>query len=86
MIYSKIWKVFLVLNLNNSVADPGFPRGGANPKGAPTYYLTNFPGPENCTKLKKFWPGRGHTSLASPRSATAANQSFLPVVSYFKGI
>ena len=26
-----------------TVADPGFPRGGgANPKGAPTYYLANF--------------------------------------------
>ena len=27
----------------NPVADPGFPRGGgANPKGAQTYYLANF--------------------------------------------
>ena len=24
------------------MANPGFPRGGANPKGAPTYYLTIF--------------------------------------------
>ena len=33
-----------VLQTNQSVADPGFPRrGGANPKGgAPTYYLANF--------------------------------------------
>ena len=34
--------------------DPGFPRGGANPKRA-----TNFP--ENCIKIKKIGPGRGNT-------------------------
>ena len=28
---------------SSSVADPGFPKGGgANPRGAPTYYLANF--------------------------------------------
>ena len=26
-----------------AMADPGFPRRGANPYGASTYYLTNFP-------------------------------------------
>ena len=35
---------FVVLGMGLAVADPGFPRGGgANPRGAPTYYLTKFP-------------------------------------------
>ena len=36
--------MFKVIGEIQSVADPGFPRGGgANPRGgAPTYYLVNF--------------------------------------------
>ena len=35
-----------------SVADPGFPRGGA-----PTDYMTNFSriSPKKCIKMQKFW-------------------------------
>ena len=42
-----------------AVADPGFPRGGCtNPKGGrqPTICLIF---PENCMKMKKFWPRGG---------------------------
>ena len=41
-------------------ADPGFPGGDANPKGAPIYYLANWPiFPEHCMKIKKIGPGEG---------------------------
>ena len=39
-----------------SVADPGFPRGGANTRrNAPTYYLAIYS--ENCKKMKEFGLG-----------------------------
>ena len=37
------------------MADPGFPIGAVTPKGAPTYYLTNF-FPENYMIMKKILP------------------------------
>ena len=67
--------VFMILRVtfsagrDKSVADQGFPRGGANPGGGvPTYYLANFSGKlhENEEILD-----RGRASLAPPRSATA---------------
>ena len=46
------------IGLNNSVADPGFPRGGdTNPPGvvggAPTYDFTKFS--QNMHKIEKIW-------------------------------
>ena len=51
--------MFLTLVGVNSVADPGFPRGGgANPTGgANIRILPKFP--KNCMKLKKNWTPRG---------------------------
>ena len=57
----------------NSVADPGFPRGGgANPKGGgkcqPIIWQSL---PENCMKMKKFWTRGGARVPRAPlRSAT----------------
>ena len=54
--------------LNQSVADPGFPRGGgANPKGGGRQPIIWPIFPKNCMKMK-FWAGGGAPLL---RSATA---------------
>ena len=56
---------------NNTVADPGFPRGGgANAQGGrQDMILLKFP--ENCMKLKKIRPpGGGRVPCAPLRSAT----------------
>ena len=39
------------------VADPGFPRGGANPGGTHLFFA------KNCMKIEKDWTQRGRTSL-----------------------
>ena len=50
----------------NSMADPGFPRGGV-----PTYYLANFP--KNCVKMKTFWARRNGGVQASLAPSPSAN-------------
>ena len=40
-----------------TVADPGFPQGGANPKGGCEKLLFGQFFPKNCMKLKEFGPG-----------------------------
>ena len=51
----------------NSVADPGFPRGGcANPQGGGANLLFGHNCPENCMKMKEFGPRGGRASLVPP--------------------
>ena len=61
------------------MADPGFPRGGANPRGWDANYLTNFSRKlhENEEILAR---GSGHASLATPRSANEVSVNNLPRV------
>ena len=48
-------------SIQEAVADPGFPGGGATPEGgAPTYYFAIFFA-ENCMKMKEFGPRGGST-------------------------
>ena len=60
-----------VYGTNDSVADPGFPRGGgANPQGWGTNLLFGQKFPENCMKMKEFGPRRGARVPGTPlRSA-----------------
>ena len=63
----------------NSVADPGFPRGGgANSPGGGRQHtiLPNFP--INCMKLKEFGPGGGRASkILLCKSATGTSLTLL---------
>ena len=56
----------------NTVADPGFPRGGGanSPGGAPTYEIAKFS--EKLHEIERIWtPGGGRVSRAPLRSANA---------------
>ena len=45
-----------------SVADPGFPRGGAPTlRGAPTYDVSKFP--QKLHEIERIWTARGRASL-----------------------
>ena len=63
----------------DTVADPGFPRGGgANPQGGGTNLLFGCKFPENCMKMKDFGPrGAGHASLAPPLDPPMGQSSIL---------
>ena len=68
-----------------SVADPGFPRGGApTPRGGPTYDFAKFS--QKLHEIERIWTprGEGRMSLAHPlRSATVYALKYLSWGNYY---